>query len=70
MSILGILTVCAGTPAGNIIRLRGKDYTSTLKLNIIITGVEVWEDNNFNNYNNNKGYKKIKVAKLNKYYSE
>ena len=48
-----------------------KDYTNTLKLNIIIIGnTKEKRDNNLNNSNNNKNYKKIKISKSNKYYGE
>ena len=51
-------------------RHRRKDHANTLKLNIIITSTKDKGDNNFNNFDNDKDYKKNKIFKFNKYYSE
>ena len=72
MSILSILIIYVGTPAGNTTRFKKrKDHTSILKLDIIIIkNIREKGDNNPNNSNNNKNYKKIKNFKPNKYYGE
>ena len=55
----------------NIIGFKGrKDYINIFELNVVITSVEERGDNNFNNSDNDKDYKKIKIFKSNKYYSE
>ena len=55
-----------GILAGSSIRFKGrKDYTNTIKLDIIIIGdMRERKDDNFNNFNNNKDYKRLKFSNL------
>ena len=55
----------------NIIRFKGrKNHANIFELNIIMVNIKKRGHNNFNNFDDNKDYKKIRIFKPNKYYSE
>ena len=71
MSILGILIICVGILIGSTIKFKKKrDYTSTLKLDVVIINIEEGGDGDLSDFDNKKNKKKIKFSKLDKYYSE
>ena len=56
---------------GVLLDFKKKDYTNTLKLDIIIIkNIREKGDNNPSNFDDKKDKKKIKVTKPNKYYNE
>ena len=71
MSILGTSAARIRISTGNTTGFKGrKDYINIFELDMVMINTKKRKDNNPNNSDNNKDYKKIKISKLNKYYSE